>query len=445
MQYTLTAAYHEEAVKTLGKIIAYPSVLDENAEGTPFGQDIYNCLKGTLEICEELGMRTFIDEEGYYGYAEVGEGEEMLVVLCHLDVVPVGDESAWKFPPFELTIDDDKLYGRGTQDDKGPSVAALYSLKALRDQGAELNKRVRFVFGTDEETLWRCMNRYNEKEEQGTYGFAPDSAFPLTYAEKGLLNVFLVGPGSKEFKSNNDGAFNVVPETASYSGEHIDELKAFFEKDGIKFTEKDGEITTIGKSVHSKDAFKGENALTDLVLALNEVYDHPALQFITKYLKENVHMTSLFGDLTDEMSGPLTVNFAKLIVTEEETKIALDIRIPVTADKDDLVKKLAAAAKEYGLEYQEFDYLASLYVPKDSELIKNLLAVYRELTGDMSEPMSSGGATFARTMKNCVAFGARLPEVPEVEHQVNENMPLSNFYDAMEIYAHAIRALAVNN
>lgn len=442
MQYTLTEAVHDEAIKALEKIIAYPSVLDETAEGTPFGQDIQDCLEGTLEICKDLGMRTFIDEDGYYGYAEVGEGEEMLVVLCHLDVVPAGDESSWNFPPFELTIHDDKLYGRGTQDDKGPSVAALYALKALRDQNVEFDKRVRFVFGTDEENLWRGLNVYNEKEEQGTFGFAPDSVFPLTYAEKGLLNVFLHGPGAKDLKLNNNGAFNVVPEKANYAGDHLEEVKAYFEEHDIKYTEKDGEIIALGVSVHSKDAFKGENALTELAVALNTIYEHPTLQFIDKYLKENVHMSSVYGDLSDEMSGPLTVNLAKLIVTEEESKIALDIRIPVTADKDELVKKLEEAATEFGLEYEEFDYLASLYVPKDSELIQTLLSVYRELTGDMAEPMSSGGATFARTMENCVAFGARLPHVPETEHQVDENMPLENFYGAMEIYAHAIKELA---
>ena len=443
MQYKLTEAVQDESIKALEKVIAYPSVLDEDAEDTPFGQDIYDCLKGTLKFCEDLGMRTFIDEEGYYGYAEVGEGEEMLVVLCHLDVVPAGDESSWDFPPFELTIHDDKLYGRGTQDDKGPSIAALYALKALRDQGATFNKRVRFVFGTDEETLWRCLNRYNEKEEQGTYGFAPDSAFPLTYAEKGLLQSYLVGPGSKELSLNNNGAFNVVPETATYGGNHMDEVKAFLNDNDIKYKEKDGELVVIGKSVHSKDSFKGENAVTDLAKALNTVYDHPALKFLSKYFKDNVYLDSLVGDLSDEMSGPLTVNVAKLIINEEETKIALDLRIPVSADKDKLVEKLSETAAEYDLKYEEFDYVASLYVPKDSELVTTLLEVYRELTGDMSEPMSSGGATFARTMNNCVAFGARLPEVPEVEHQVNENMPIKNFYDAMEIYAYAIKKLAV--
>ena len=89
--------------------------------------------------------------------------------------------------------------GRGVQDDKGPSLAALYAVKSLLDDGIQFTKRIRFIFGTDEETLWRCMNRYNQIEEQADLGFAPDSSFPLTYAEKGLLQVKLHGPGSVSY------------------------------------------------------------------------------------------------------------------------------------------------------------------------------------------------------------------------------------------------------
>ncbi len=85
---------------------------------------------------------------------------------------------------FEAVVEGDYIIGRGVQDDKGPSMAALFAVKALLDAGVQFNKRIRFIFGTDEETLWRCMNRYNQLEEVATMGFAPDSSFPLTYAEK---------------------------------------------------------------------------------------------------------------------------------------------------------------------------------------------------------------------------------------------------------------------
>lgn len=442
MDYTLTESNQQAALETLKEWISFPSVLDEEAEGTPFGQAIQDSLKAALATCERLGMTTYIDPEGYYGYAEVGEGEELLAVLCHLDVVPSGPVDAWVTDPFMMDVRDDKIYGRGTQDDKGPSVAALYGLKSLMDQGVEFNKRVRFVFGTDEETLWRCMARYDELEEKATFGFAPDSEFPLTYAEKGLLQAYIHGPGSDSLVLDNNGAFNVVPESAYYNGEDVERVMVTLDEIGFQYQDTDQGLKVLGKSIHSKDAPEGINAVSRLMQGLEPHQQHPALEFINKYLAKDAQALEIYGEIQDEMSGPLTVNLAKVIIDPDQSKIGLDLRIPVTADKDALVEKLTQAAAEFGLEYEEYDYLASLYVPLDTELVGTLLEVYRGLTGDMSEPMSSGGATFARTMDNCVAFGAKMQGVANTEHQVNENMPLDNFYGAMEIYAHAIKRLA---
>lgn len=443
MEYILTKKVQEESLEALAKIISYPSVIDESAETTPFGQPIQDCLEGTLAICDSLGFKTYIDPEGYYGYAEVGEGEELFAILCHLDVVPIGDENDWSYPPFEATIQDGKLYGRGSIDDKGPSVAALYAVKALMDEGAQFTKRVRFIFGTDEENLWRCMERYNQLEEKADYGFAPDSSFPLTFAEKGLVNVYLEGAGTDELVVHSDGAFNLVPDKAKYSGANTHKLADALDQLGYEYTVSGEEVTVFGKSVHSKDAHVGINALARLAEGLNAIYDHAPLKFLAKYFADGALVESLYGTVEDEVSGPLTLNFSKLIINEQETKIGLDIRVPVTEDDDQLMQKLADAAAEYGLEYHEFDHLESLYVPKESDYIQTLLRIYQELTGDtQSEPISSGGATFARTMDNCVAYGALLPGYPATEHQVDEYIVLSNFYDAMEIYAHAIKELA---
>lgn len=445
MDYTLTGKYQDQCIDTLKEIISYPSVLDESDDHTPFGQSILDCLKGTLKICDDLGFQTFIDPDGYYGYAETGEGEELLGILCHLDVVPVGEEKDWTFPPFEATIHDGKLYGRGAIDDKGPTAAALYAVKSLMDQGVKFNKRIRFIFGTDEETLWRCMDRYNENEEKATYGFAPDSSFPLTFAEKALLNIFIEGPGSDDFEIKSDGAFNMVPDIVKYSGNRVDEVAEAIDQLSYEHQFEGGELSVFGKSVHSKDAHQGINALTRLSEALDQIFDHPALKFIAKYFVEGAHVKGIFGEVYDEMSGSLTVNFSKLIVDKEHSKIGLDIRVPVSANDDELIQKLKDAAGEFGLNYHQFDYLKSLYVPVESELVQTLLGIYRDLTGDtQSEPMSSGGATFARTMENCVAFGARLPEAPSTEHQIDEFIIVSNLFDAMEIYAHAVKALAVD-
>ena len=432
----------EQFLNSLQTIISYPSVLNEGENGTPFGQAIQDVLEKTLELARELGFQTYIDPEGYYGYAEIGQGEELLAVLCHLDVVPAGDLKDWQTPPFEATVVGDYLVGRGVQDDKGPSLAALYAVKSLLDDGTQFTKRIRFIFGTDEETLWRCMNRYNQIEEQADLGFAPDSSFPLTYAEKGLLQVKLHGPGWDDLPLQAGQALNVVPDKATYAGHRLEELLPVLDQSRVQYSQTEDSVTVMGVSKHSKDAAEGVNAIVGLAESLSLIQPHPALLFIADAVGEDATGEALFGPISDEPSGDLSFNLATLVIDQEQSEIGIDIRIPVLADKDALVARLQEIAASYQLEYEEFDYLAPLYVPLDSPLVSSLMAVYQEETGDRTPAMSSGGATFARTMGNCVAFGALFPGAEQTEHQANERAKINDLYAAMEIYREAIQRLA---
>ena len=442
MKQFLTEKIKSDYLESLKTIVSYPSVLNEGENGTPFGQSIQNVLEKMLEITRSLGFKTYIDPKGYYGYAEIGQGEELLAVLCHLDVVPAGDLSDWETPPFEATIKDGWIHGRGVQDDKGPSLAALYAVKALMDAGVTFNKRIRFIYGTDEETLWRCMARYNELEETATLGFAPDSSFPLTYAEKGLLQIKLHGSGSQELAIEAGEAFNVVPAKASYTGNLADSLEVELKKQAFEYERTADTVTVIGVPKHSKDATEGVNAIVRLAMGLNPLVQHSTIQFMAEAVGEDATGSSLFGEISDEPSGTLSFNVSGLTINQDESEIRIDLRIPVLADKDKLVRELSQIAEKYQLRYEEFDYLAPLYVPLDSELVSTLMAVYKEKTNDDSPAVSSGGATFARTMPNCVAFGALFPGALQTEHQVNERTVIDDLYKAMDIYAETIYRLA---
>lgn len=443
MKQFLTEEIKSDYLESLKTIVSYPSVLNEGESGTPFGQSIQNVLEKMLEITRSLGFKTYIDPQGYYGYAEIGQGEELLAVLCHLDVVPAGDLSDWETPPFEATIKDGWIHGRGVQDDKGPSLAALYAVKALMDAGVTFNKRIRFIYGTDEETLWRCMARYNELEETATLGFAPDSSFPLTYAEKGLLQIKLHGPGSQALAIEAEEAFNVVPAKASYTGNLADSLEAELKKATFEYERSGDTVTVIGVPKHSKDAAEGVNAIVRLTTGLNPLVQHSAIQFIAEVVGEDATGSRLFGEISDEPSGTLSFNISGLTINPDKSEIRIDMRIPVLADKNKLVQELSQIAEKYQLHYEEFDYLAPLYVPLDSELVSTLMAVYKEKTNDDNPAVSSGGATFARTMPNCVAFGALFPGALQTEHQANERTVIEDLYKAMDIYAETIYRLAV--
>ncbi|VIX98860.1 ArcT [Streptococcus pneumoniae] len=442
MKIDITNQVKDEFLISLKTLISYPSVLNEGENGTPFGQAIQDVLEKTLEICRDIGFTTYLDPKGYYGYAEIGQGAELLAILCHLDVVPSGDEADWQTPPFEATIKDGWVFGRGVQDDKGPSLAALYAVKSLLDQGIQFKKRVRFIFGTDEETLWRCMARYNTIEEQASMGFAPDSSFPLTYAEKGLLQVKLYGSGSVQLELEVGGAFNVVPDKANYQGPLYEQVCNGLKEAGYDYQSTEQTVTVLGVPKHAKDASQGINAVIRLATILAPLQEHPALSFLATQAGQDGTGRQIFGDIADEPSGHLSFNVAGLMINHERSEIRIDIRTPVLADKEELVELLTRCAQNYQLRYEEFDYLAPLYVAKDSKLVSTLMQIYQEKTGDNSPAISSGGATFARTMPNCVAFGALFPGAKQTEHQANECAVLEDLYRAMDIYAEAVYRLA---
>lgn len=432
----------KDMIESIKAAVRINSVMDEDTatESMPFGKGVDESLRKTLEIAESLGFKT-VYKDGYYGYAEVGEGEELIGILGHIDVVPIGDESKWKFPPFSATEEDGYIYGRGAQDDKGPTIAAMYAVKALLDAGVKFGKRVRFIIGGDEENLWRCIAKYTENgEEIPSMGFTPDSSFPVTNAEKSLVQFYLRGKGSKDLSLNISGALNAVPGVANYTGKLADKLSE--KLDELKFDyEKDGEsITVIGKRVHAASADKGVNAIERLCKALYEIgVEDGVVRFVAE-LSDSVG-SKILPNCVDDVSGTLTLNLGELIINEKESKIGFDSRVPVKFTIEDLEDAVKEKAANYELEFEEFDRLKSLYVPADSELIKTLVSVYEHETGLEGTPKSSGGATYAKALDNCVAFGAMFPFDEKTEHQENERVNIKNMIKATEIYALSVYRL----
>lgn len=423
-----------EFLKDLDRLVSIPSYLKEDGSKYPFGENIQKALEEMLKICKELRFKTYIDPAGYYGYAEIGEGETLLGVLGHLDVVPPGDLGKWDNDPFAPVIKDGKYYARGAQDDKGPTLAAIYALKTLLDSGFKLKYRVRFIFGTDEENLWRDMPKYVEKEEMPSIGFTPDSKFPLIYSEKGLLQCKLIGKNESGMIFKGGDAFNSVPSNivVPYDKELAETLK----KLNYEFKEFGENIEVVGKSVHAQIAEEGINAINRYLHALEVMGKHSkAGKFVVDNLIGHKFAEPIFGKVADEHSGELKFNLGKIEFNKDNEILCIDMRIPVTYDVNDIVDALSKKAKEYGLEYSKYDFLKSIYVPLDSELVTTLMSAYQEVTGDMkSTPIASGGATYARAINNCVAFGCVIPGSPKTEHQPNEYIIVEDIKKAIKIY-----------
>lgn len=440
---TIIDQQFDEFINELKELISIPSVYTEDDSKFPFGEAINQALRKTLSVAESLGFKTYYDPDGYYGYADYGTGEEMIGVLGHLDVVPAGDLNKWETNPFQGTIKDNKIYGRGTQDDKGPTLAALYGFKAVVDSGEIINKKVRFIFGIDEETLWRSISKYVEKEEMPKYSFTPDANFPLIFAEKGLLQVNFVGENKTKLRFKGGDAYNAVPSQMTIETKEKQELCNALQTLGFEHNCQGNKVTTLGKSVHAKDSDKGINAISRMLMATKEIgWNSKAIEFINEEIKEDALAKKIFGECSDEASGALKFNIGKVELNESQEILNIDIRIPVTVSKEFVWDKLVQVSQKHGFEIVENDYLKSIYTPLDSPLVKSLMSSYTEITNDTkNQPVSSGGATYARAVDNCVAFGASFPTTKETEHQPNEYIKLEELKLAMKVYANAFKKL----
>ncbi|WKY44540.1 Sapep family Mn(2+)-dependent dipeptidase [Eubacteriaceae bacterium ES2] len=383
----------------------------------PLGENIQTALNYMLTLGQKEGFKTK-NLDGYCGYIEMGQGQEMIAMLTHLDTVSVGD--GWTVPPFDLTIKEEKAYGRGILDDKGPAMISLYAMKALKDKN--LNRRIRLIIGGDEESgQWQCMERYKKTEESPRYSFSPDSGFPAIFAEKGIMNVSFsrktdVGDGPLTLSGGNQ--INAVPDYA----------KACIE-------DRCYEIK--GKAAHASEPQKGVNAILKLAQVLTgQGAINPLVQLLNMANKEGLNI-----DLSDDVSE-LTIVPSIVKADEKEMSLQCDIRYPVTMDSSIVLERIKAAVNQPEWQIEMTHDVKPLYVEKDGFLIKTLQSVYQELTGDLSDPVVSGGGTYARAFKNAVAFGGIFPDEENTCHQKDENWALDSMRKNYEIIIGALSKLA---
>ncbi|WJH33410.1 Sapep family Mn(2+)-dependent dipeptidase [Paenibacillus sp. CC-CFT747] len=180
--------YREDILHHVRELIRIRSVLSEPKEGMPYGEGVHAALTYVLQLAEQLGFRT-AQVDGHAGHAEYGEGEKLAAVLVHVDTVAEGD--GWSVDPFQAVLRDGRIYGRGASDNKAAAIAALFCLKAVQDSGLLPKKRIRIIFGTNEENGMTDLDHYFEKEPLPDYGFTPDAAYPIIHAEKGYYVIRL--------------------------------------------------------------------------------------------------------------------------------------------------------------------------------------------------------------------------------------------------------------
>ena len=444
-----------DLIRDLQGCIRIPSIYQADDSGYPYGKPVQECLEYTLKMAENLGLKVY-NMDNQVGWAEYGEGEEMVAVLGHLDVVPEGD--GWTTDPYGGEVRDGRIYGRGTMDDKGPTVTALYALKAIKDSGLPLKRRIRVIFGLNEETGSADMKYYaTHGGEVPVMGFTPDGEYPVINGEKGLINETysceFTQSGPLYLTSIVGGtAHNIVPHhaVADFRCEAplADEIAAMSAEGVTVHRTADGfQVEAEGISAHGGTPWEGINANGRLVLFLAKLPLEGKLGVAIRFLAEKIGMehdgTSLGIYLEDDLSGTLTNNFGVLNATESTMEVKLNYRYPVTKTYDDAGPIVLKAFEEAGFVLSGAVRKNRLYMPAESDLIQRLMKVYTDCTGDYeSKPKSIGGGTYAKMLPNVVAFGPIFPGDEVREHKPDEYMELSRLLDNGNIIAEAMYALA---
>ena len=453
----------EEIIKNLQGLIQIPSVYEQNNNSKyPFGENVNKALEYTLDLGQRLGFKTK-NIDGYCGYIEFGEGDELIGIIGHLDVVPEGEN--WTYPPFSGTIVNNCIFGRGAIDDKGPVIASLYAMKYVMET-TKLKKRVRLILGLNEERNWNCIKYYKSHEEMPSIGFSPDADFPCIYAEKAVLTQEIKADIS-QFKNLdvkiinidcNNNATNVVPKICSAilsidtnkikSDDFINYLKNIindsgFEIDIYKIDDEEIKLTSHGISAHAAHPDLGINSISRLIIILDKIfkvygYTIDLFDFFTKYIGLQFYGKNLGINFEDE-SGSLTLNVGYIGIENNFIKIKMNLRVPVHTDITKIGAAFIKATCEYiNLDFDTSHYMPALYIDPNSELVQSLCKIYNEETNSNCKPIAIGGATFARAFPNCISFGANFPGDKDMCHQTDEFISIDKLLLACKIYAKAI-------
>ncbi|NLD11564.1 MAG: dipeptidase PepV [Clostridiales bacterium] len=455
-----------QAVDTLKELIRIRSdagdpVTTPSGEVYPFGQGVQDAFAYMLKKAEEYGFET-ANADNYGGHIDFGSGDKTVGIIGHLDVVPAGD--GWDFDAYSGAESDGYIYGRGTTDDKGPLLACFFAMKALKDAGYEPQRRIRLIMGLDEETNWIGVQHYKEKLGNPDYGFTPDGDFPILNGEKGMIGFDIakkLSPSPKEglilSKLSGGTAANMVPEHAravvrSNDPEAYDHIKDLVEeyrnetgyKVKTKGVGKSLEITAEGVAAHGAAPQDGLNAISILFAFLGKltfVNDdlNVFIDFYNKCVGFNVYGKNMNLDFHDEKSGKLSFNNGLVNYDGESISVNINIRYPISANADKIYGAVMPFIDKYDLGVVKQGDMKPIYFDTNSNVIRTLVGVYRDKTGDMeSQPIVVGGGTYAKAFDNVVAYGGLFPGDPDIMHQKNEKLEIKRYYQMIEIYADAI-------
>ena len=404
--------HKEEMIAFLSELVAVPSVQGDATADFPFGPEPAKALDLMLNKCRSFGFAVE-NVENYAGSADLNDLEPQLAILSHLDVVPEG--TGWLAAPYIMRRDDatGKLIGRGTIDDKGPAVAALWAAKAVRELGIPLKKGVRLIFGTNEENGSADLAYYRSKRQLPPMVFTPDGEYPVINVEKGMLRVYFSAKYSG-IPVHGGTVVNAVPAVCS---DDVDDY--------------------IGKSAHASTPEKGENAITKFLSIQGNL--HPLLDKLSELFPHGEFDGKSCGlGFSDPISGSMTCVLSMLNVENSRLCGAIDIRFPIDRTKAEISEIICGKLREAGFYIDSCEGVEPHCTDGNSDFVQSLLRVYERVTGDKGRCIAIGGGTYVHEIEGGVAFGAELPNTDHNMPSPEEFITIDELILNAELMAEAI-------
>ena len=448
--------YWTEYLDDVMSLVRLRSVSTPDSSGKyPFGSGCAEVLDAALAMGSQMGFAA--ENHAYYcgSILMPGMTKSEIGMFAHLDVVPEGD--GWLKPPYSPYIKDGWLYGRGSSDNKGPAVTALYAMRCLQENGVRLRHTVRLFLGCSEENGMSDIEYYLKHFPAPEYSFVPDASFSVCYSEKGILEAEFTAPlpdGLAEFSAGE--ASNMV---AGRAYARVNLAQGGFEADGdqrpgITVREQDGVLfaEAEGRSAHA--AFPEGSVNAAVMLAdylcrhsfLTEEGKH-TLAFLSECF-ENYYGEALGIAHDGGPLGKLTIAAGMTRTEDGVIRQNVNIRYPAGTDAEAMMEKLAAAASSYGWTMHAVRHEPPAYVSPESPFVRALDHACKQRLGEAFGPYTMGGGTYARKLPNAAAFGPNIkgqkkpgPDGHGGGHQPDECVRIQGLEDALHIYVQSLLAL----
>ncbi len=384
----------------------------------------------SVDFLVDLGRKFGLKAEYHFDKEvvtiEYGEGEEIFGLLAHIDVVPVVREE-WRYEPFDLTLEDGVLYGRGVVDDKSPIMMMLYILKIFKENNIKTKRKIQLILGTQEEVYWSDMIKYVESNKLPNFGFTPDGSFPIQNAEKGYMDVKLI------FDRGN-----------------IEEIKGGVASNSIPsdfYCKIDGqEYIATGKTVHSSRPYEGVNAIYEGIKQIDT--DNKVFEFIEKKLFDYYGKgLGIYEEnyVNDDILNLTTLALTLINKVDDKVELVINFRTAKDKTRENIINRFEELQKEYDFTYIIEDYMKPVYVDKNCKFVNIMKDVYEENTKTEVSFSLATCATYAKAMNNFVSFGPLFPTSKYSLHESNEEFVLEELLLAQKIYFDTIFAIVTSD